>query len=45
MKRYLSVVYPTGEIGPGDGFVPGEGGEGTSMSGAWVGIPGGGSVG
>ena len=38
-------AHPTGEIGPGDGFVPGEGGEGTSISGAWVGIPGGGSVG
>ena len=36
---------PTGEIGPGDGLVPGDGGEGTSISGACVGIPGGGSVG
>jgi hypothetical protein len=37
--------HPTGEIGPGVGFVPGDGGEGTSMSGACVGMPGGGSVG
>jgi hypothetical protein len=39
------TVHPTGEIGPGVGFVPGEGGEGTSMSGECVGMPGGGSVG
>jgi hypothetical protein len=38
-------AQPTGEIGVGDGFVPGDGGEGTSMSGVCVGMPGGGSVG
>jgi len=36
---------PTGEIGPGDGLVPGVWGAGTSISGPGVGIPGGGSVG
>jgi hypothetical protein len=40
-----SSAYPTGETGPGDGFVPGEGGVGTSMSGPGVGDSGGGWIG
>lgn len=32
-------------MGPGEGAVPGEAGEGTSMSGAWTGVSGGGWVG
>jgi hypothetical protein len=36
---------PTGEIGPGEGCVPGEGGVGTSMSGPAGGVSGGGCVG
>ena len=42
---FQAEAQPTGEIGPGVGFVPGDGGEGTSMSGECVGMPGGGSVG
>ena len=41
----VGAAQPTGEIGPGEGLFPGDGGEGTSMSGECVGIPGGGSVG
>jgi len=40
-----TTAQPTGDIGPGEGSVPGDGGDGTSMSGACGGIPGGGSVG
>ena len=40
-----AYFQPTGEIGPGGGFVPGDGGVGTSMSGPCGGVSGGGWLG
>jgi len=43
--NWRTAAQPTGEIGPGVGVVPGEGGAGTSISGWWTGVSGGGWLG